>query len=79
MSIIIHLDVMMAKRKMKNKDLAARVGISPINLSRIKTGKIKSIRFSTLAEICKVLDCQPGDIMEYKEETLEGLKRLLQE
>jgi putative transcriptional regulator len=63
--IIVNLDVMMAKRKMKLQDLAEQVGITVANLSILKTGKAKAIRFSTLEEICKVLECQPGDILEY--------------
>lgn len=67
MSIIINLDVMLAKRKMKLQDLSALVGISIQNLSILKTGKAKAIRFSTLEAICEALDCQPGDILEYKD------------
>ena len=63
--IILRLDRMMADRKMSLKDLADRVGISNVNLSKIKTGKVCAIRFSTLAAICEVLACQPGDILEY--------------
>lgn len=63
--IIVNLDVMMAKRKMKLQDLAEQVGITVQNLSILKTGKAKAVRFSTLEEICKVLECQPGDILEY--------------
>jgi len=66
MEIIVNLDVMLAKRKMKLQDLAENVGITPQNLSILKTGKAKAIRFSTLAMICKHLDCQPGDILQYK-------------
>ena len=65
MNIIVNLDVMLAKRKMKSKDLAQAIGITTANLSILKTGKAKAIRFATLAAICKVLDCQPGDILEY--------------
>lgn len=65
MPIIVNLDVMLAKRKMKLNDLADAVGITPQNLSVLKTGKAKAIRFSTLEAICKHLDCQPGDILEY--------------
>ncbi|MBY0292773.1 MAG: helix-turn-helix transcriptional regulator [Alphaproteobacteria bacterium] len=65
MGIIVNLDVMMAKRKIKLQDLAEHVGISIQNLSILKTGKAKAIRFSTLEAICKALDCQPGDILEY--------------
>lgn len=63
--IVLRLDRMMADRKMSLKDLADRVGISNVNLSKIKTGKVCAIRFSTLAAICEVLDCQPGEILEY--------------
>lgn len=66
MAIIVNLDVMMAKRKISLSDLAERVGITNANLSILKTGKAKAIRFSTLEAICKELDCQPGDILEYK-------------
>lgn len=66
--IIIHLDRILADRKMKLNDLAARVGISNGNLSYLKTGKVKAIRFSTLDAICRVLKCQPGDILEYIED-----------
>lgn len=65
MAIIVNLDVMLAKRKMRSKDLAESIGITVTNLSRLKTGKIRAIRFSTLNSICKELDCQPGDILEY--------------
>jgi len=65
MPIIINLDVMLAKRKMRSNELAEKVGITTVNLSILKTGKAKAIRFSTLEAICEVLDCQPGDIMEY--------------
>ena len=66
MPIIVNVDVMLAKRKMKSKDLADAIGITVANLSILKTGKAKAIRFSTLAAICKELDCQPGDILEYR-------------
>ncbi|MBP7374087.1 MAG: helix-turn-helix domain-containing protein [Prevotella sp.] len=66
MSIIINVDVMMAKRKISSSELAEKVGITPANLSILKTGKAKAIRFSTLEAICNALDCQPGDILEYK-------------
>lgn len=65
MGIIVNVDVMLAKRKMQSADLAERVGITPANLSILKTGKAKAIRFSTLEAICRALDCQPGDILEY--------------
>jgi putative transcriptional regulator len=67
MPIIINLDVMLAKRKMKLQDLAELVGITVQNLSILKTGKAKAIRFSTLESICEHLDCQPGDILEFQE------------
>ncbi len=66
MAIIVNLDVMMAKRKISAGDLADRIGITPANLSILKNNKAKAIRFSTLEEICRVLDCQPGDILEYE-------------
>jgi len=66
MRIVVHIDVMLAKRKMKLKDLAEEVGISVTNLSLLKTGKAKGVRFNTLAAICKALDCQPGDVLEYQ-------------
>ena len=65
MGIIINLDVMLAKRKMRSNVLAERIGITTANLSILKTGKAKAIRFSTLEMICEILECQPGDIMEY--------------
>ncbi|MBL4643393.1 MAG: helix-turn-helix transcriptional regulator [Flavobacteriaceae bacterium] len=65
MAIIVNLDVMLAKRKMKSKDLAETIGITTANLSILKSGKAKAIRFSTLEAICKALDCQPSDILEY--------------
>ena len=64
MAIIVNLDVMLAKRKMKLQDLAAAIGITVQNLSILKTGKAKAIRFSTLESICRVLDCQPGDLLD---------------
>lgn len=66
MAIILRLDRMMADRKISLNELSERVGISNVNLSNLKTGKVKAIRFSTLNAICEVLDCQPGDILEYK-------------
>ncbi|MFK5878228.1 MAG: helix-turn-helix transcriptional regulator [Flavobacteriaceae bacterium] len=65
MSIIVNLDVILAKRKMKSKDLAMQIGITTVNLSILKSGKAKAIRFSTLNAICKALNCQPSDILEY--------------
>ena len=64
MQIIVRLDVMLALRKMKSKDLADRVGITVQNMSLLKSGKVKGVRFETLARICKVLECQPGDLLE---------------
>lgn len=66
MAIIVNLDVMMAKRKIGLMELAERVGITPANLSVLKNNKARAVRFSTLEEICRVLDCQPSDILEYK-------------
>jgi putative transcriptional regulator len=73
MPIVVNLDVMLARSKMKSKDLAAYVGITEQNLSLLKSGKVKGIRFSTLETICQRLNCQPGDILEYRPEphTLE--------
>ena len=68
MPIIVNLDVMMAKRKISLGDLAEKIDLTPANLSILKTGKAKDIRFSTLEAICRELDCQPGDILEYREE-----------
>lgn len=68
MSIVVNLDVMLAKRKMKSKDLAEIIGITTANLSILKSGKAKAVRFSTLEAICKALDCQPSDILEYVED-----------
>ena len=67
MPIIVNLDVMLATRKMKSKDLAEIIGITTANLSILKSGKAKAVRFSTLEAICKALDCQPSDILEYQE------------
>ena len=64
--IIVNLDVELAKKKMRSGELAERIGITPANLSVLKTGKAKAIRFTTLDAICKALDCQPGDILEYR-------------
>jgi putative transcriptional regulator len=65
MPIIVNVDVMLARRKMQSKDLAEKLDITPANLSILKTGKAKGIRFDTLEAICKILNCQPGDILEY--------------
>lgn len=70
MGIIVNVDVMMAKRKISSGELAKRIGITNANLSILKTGKAKAIRFSTLEAICKELNCQPGDILEYTEEDI---------
>ncbi len=68
MPIIVNLDVMLAKRKMRSNELAERIGITTANLSILKTGKAKAIRFTTLELICEILECQPGDIMEFVKE-----------
>lgn len=68
MAIIVNLDVMLAKRKMKSKELASIIGITTANLSILKSGKAKAVRFSTLEAICKALECQPSDILEYVED-----------
>ena len=68
MPIIVNLDVMMAKRKISLGELAERIDLTPANLSILKTGKAKAVRFSTLETICRELDCQPGDILEFREE-----------
>lgn len=66
MPIIVRLDVMLARRKMRSNELAQAVGISETNISLLKSGKVRAVRFSTLEAICRVLDCQPGDILEYQ-------------
>lgn len=66
--IIVNIDVMMAKRKISSGELAQKIGITPANLSILKNQKAKAVRFSTLNDICKALDCQPGDLLEYKED-----------
>ncbi len=71
MAIILRLDRVMADRKMSLLELSEKVGVSNVNLSKIKTGKISAIRFSTLNAICRVLDCQPGDILEYSDDDSE--------
>ena len=68
MEIIVNLDVMMARRKISSGELAERVGITPANLSILKTGKAKAIRFSTLMALCRELECQPGDILEFRDD-----------
>ena len=72
MSIVVNLDVMLARRKMKLNDLAEAIGITPQNLSVLKTGKAKAIRFSTLEAICNHLDCQPGDLLEFQSDQQDG-------
>jgi len=69
MAIIVNIDVMLAKRKMSVTELTEKVGITMANLSILKNGKAKAVRFSTLEAICKALDCQPGDILEYRNDT----------
>lgn len=71
MAIIVNLDVMLAKRKMSLTELSERVGITMANLSILKTGKARAVRFSTLDAICRALDCQPGDLLEYVPESAE--------
>ena len=66
MPIIVNLDVMLAKRKMRSRELAERIGITEQNVSLLKSGKVKGVRFETLESICAALDCQPGDLLEYK-------------
>lgn len=71
MSIVVNLDVMLAKRKMRSRDLAAAVGITEQNISLLKSGKVRGVRFDTLARICQVLQCQPGDLLEYRDDGIE--------
>ena len=71
MPIIVNLDVMLARRKMRSRDLAALIGIAEQNVSLLKSGKVKGVRFDTLGKICEALDCQPGDILEYRPEKQE--------
>jgi putative transcriptional regulator len=66
MPIVVNLDVMLARRKMRSKELAERIGITEQNVSLLKSGKVRGVRFETLEKICDVLDCQPGDILEYR-------------
>jgi len=70
MAIVVRLDVMLALRKMRSKDLAAKIDITEANLSLLKSGKVKGIRFSTLEAICEALDCKPGDILDYEPGTV---------
>jgi putative transcriptional regulator len=66
MTIVVNLDVMLAKRKMRSKELAERIGITEQNVSLLKSGKVRGVRFDTLNKICEVLNCQPGDLLEYR-------------
>lgn len=68
MPIVVHLDVMLARRKMRSRELAERIGITEQNLSLLKSGKVRGVRFETLGAICEVLNCQPGDLLEYRPE-----------
>lgn len=68
MAIIVNLDVMLAKRKMRSKELAERIGITEQNVSLLKSGKVRGVRFETLEKICEILQCQPGDILEYRQD-----------
>jgi putative transcriptional regulator len=70
MPIIVQLDIMLARRKLKSKDLAEQVGMTEANLSLLKQGKVKGVRFETLEKICAILQCQPGDLLVYEEETV---------
>ncbi len=72
MPIVVRLDVLMAHRKVRGQDLAERVGITPANLSKLKSGRVKAVRFSTLAALCRELVCQPGDLLEYQEPGTAG-------
>lgn len=76
MPIVVNLDIMLARRKMSLTELSERVGITIANMSILKSGRAKAIRFSTLEEICRILDCQPGDILEYMDE--ESYKKLFE-
>ena len=69
MPIVVNLDVMLAKRKMRSRELAERIGITEQNLSLLKSGKVRGVRFETLQRICEVLQCQPGDLLEYRPDT----------
>jgi putative transcriptional regulator len=68
LSIVVNLDVMLARRKMRSRDLAAAVGITEQNISLLKSGKVRGVRFGTLARICRVLECQPGDLLEFRDD-----------
>jgi len=71
MAIVVNLDVMLARRKMRSKELAERIGITEQNVSLLKSGKVKGVRFDTLERICAALDCQPGDLLEYRPDDAE--------
>jgi putative transcriptional regulator len=70
--IVVQLDVMLARRKMRSKELAERIGFTEANISLLKSGKVKGVRFETLEKICEVLDCQPGDLLEYRPDAQDG-------
>lgn len=72
MSIVVRLDLMLAQRKMRSRDLAAAVGITEQNISLLKSGKVRGVRFETLARICRALDCQPGDLLAYRDDGEDG-------
>lgn len=72
MPIVVRLDLMLAQRKMRSRELAARIGISEVNLSLLKTGRVKGIRFETLEKLCSVLECQPGDLLAHEPEEEPG-------
>ena len=72
MAIVVRLDVMMARRKMRSRELAERIGITEANVSLLKSGRVKGVRFETLEKICEVLECQPGDILEFRPEPGES-------
>lgn len=73
MSITVNLDVMLARRKMRSKELAERIGLTEVNVSLLKSGKVRGVRFETLSKICEALACQPGDILEYVPDTPDEL------
>ena len=74
MAIVVTLDVMLARRKMRSRELAERIGITEANVSLLKSGRVRGVRFETLEKICEVLDCQPGDILEYRPDAGESLQ-----
>jgi putative transcriptional regulator len=75
MPIVVHLDVMLARRKMRSRELAEHVGITEQNISLLKSGKVRGVRFDTLEAICQVLQCQPGDLLEYRPDDADEPKR----